>query len=693
MSEKYKNSFRGYLVDNHSPAPPIVTLENLDPKEFERFFQTAHINQFMLYCKDHWGHSFYDTKIGKIHEGLKEDWVARLVPVLRKHDIEFTAYYCFEYDTYAPKAHPEWSVRQSNGEPLICGSGTNSTRIHWGMPCYETGYRDYVMGQLREIVKNYHPDSLFIDIFGKSLCYCENCKARYKRRFGYDLPETEEELLQKNQDVVQFLDEQAEEMLDEVKREMKLIDPTLAIAVNFASHYPKQFRDKLDYIFTEPWAGNWLSGAYARDTSNGKYPQLGPGDVSAVYNYRKDTIYQLAAAEIAAQNCRVFMYSEPMHYDGTLDFTEAEKIGGAYREIEQFEQYLTERKIMADIAIVQSDQADSLIVKHPIIARSIARAKEGGLHRKALLGAMKLCDYSKYTWQVVPEQELDFERMKQYRIILLPNLFFVSDKMREELEHYVREGGCILTAGETGLYDKNGRILEDFALAKLIGAKFLGKNEKYKANDWSAFITKKEDAVWKYCEKTTPPISRYSICADSRGARVLGTFREPVTELTETTWVNWGCPPPGKETGWPAVMENSYGKGKAVQCCFDYFCMAAEEFHWAEGFFEGILEKYIEPSVYLSTKDKHILEYTCYDRAEKKELIFHELSAMAKLANGDTPQIPGGKLYLKGLDKKVLKVLKVYPDKKEMEVHEEDGGVTVELDKLKIHNIYQIQYE
>ena len=65
---------------------------------------------------------------------------------------------------------------------------------------------------------------------------------------------------------------------------------------------------------------------------------------------------------------------------------------------------------MADIAIVQRDTADSLIVRHPIIARSIARAKEGGMHRKALLGAMKLCDASKYTWQVVPEFELDYRK-------------------------------------------------------------------------------------------------------------------------------------------------------------------------------------------------------------------------------------------------------------------------------------------
>ena len=37
MSEKFKHTYRGYLVDNHCPKPPVVTLENLDPAEWEKF--------------------------------------------------------------------------------------------------------------------------------------------------------------------------------------------------------------------------------------------------------------------------------------------------------------------------------------------------------------------------------------------------------------------------------------------------------------------------------------------------------------------------------------------------------------------------------------------------------------------------------------------------------------------------------
>ncbi len=33
MSDKYKSAYRGYLIDHHSPAPPVVDFTHLDPAE------------------------------------------------------------------------------------------------------------------------------------------------------------------------------------------------------------------------------------------------------------------------------------------------------------------------------------------------------------------------------------------------------------------------------------------------------------------------------------------------------------------------------------------------------------------------------------------------------------------------------------------------------------------------------------
>ena len=692
MSDLYKKTYRGYLVDHHTPDAPGVSFEKLSVEEWERFIEEAKLDHLMVYCKDHWGYSYYDTAVGKKHPALGErDWVGELVPVLRRHGIEFTAYYCFEYDSYAASAHPEWSTINRDGVPLVCGMPTNSSNARWGMTCYETDYRAYVLGQLKEIVERFHPDSLFIDIFGMTVCYCPTCRALYRERYGYDLPETPEGLLEHNNDVVEYLDDEAERMLDDVRALLHSIDPTLAITVNFSSHYPKRVRDKLDYMFTEPWAGNWLSGAYARDTSAGKPVQLGPGDVSQVYNYQTESIYELAAAEIAAQGCRVFLYSESMHQDGSLDFSEARRVGKAYREIERFEQYLTDRTLQADIAIVQSDLADTLRVTEPVQLRCIGRAKVSGRHRQALLGAMQLCDQAKRTWCIVPELELDYDRMCRHKMILLPNLFHISDRLAADLRKYVEQGGCLVLSGECGVCDHQGNLLPDFALSDLMGCHLVEKDDTYAANHWSAYISQTEDPVWAHSAPTTPPVGPYILRTTEGGARSLGTFLDPAVLLTETTWVNWGNPLPGHPNGCNALYENRVGSGRVLTACFDLFTMATEEYIWTKPFFRDVADVYFRPTVALDTEYRQSLEFTCYERGG--DLIVHELSAMARLTGGDTPEMPGGTLRIDTAGRRVTGAELVYPEHRVLTVRAGDGTAEIDLLPLRIHAVYRISTE
>lgn len=691
MSEKFKSTYRGYLIDHHSPDPPVVTLDKLDPNAYAQFFEEANINQLMLYCKDHWGSSYYDTEVGRKHPGLgSRDWVAELVPVLRKHNIEFTAYYCFEYDSYAPTAHPEWSVLTAEGIPLRCGMPTNTSNAKWGIPCLHTGYRDYVLNQLREIVTRYHPDSLFIDIFGMTLCYCDTCRKLYRDRFGYDIPETDQDRLAHNLDVVSYLDDEAEKMLDDVRAAVLAIDPELAVTINFSAHYPKKIRDKLDYLFTEPWAGNWLSGAYARDTSGGKPFQLGPGEISQVYNYQPDTVYELATAEIAAQNSRVFMYSESMHFDGTLEMEEARKVGKAYREIEKFEPYLTNREIHADIAIVQSDDADILRATEPVQIRCVGRALVNGPHRQAILGAMELCDRSMKTWRVVPELELDFQRMCSYKMIILPNLFHIRAQLADDLRRYVRQGGCLLVTGESGMYDSVGQLLPDFTLADLMGCHLVQKDETFRKNVWCAYVQQTDDPVWNGSAKTTAPVGPYILRTTADGGRALGHFIDPAVLLTDQTWVNWGYPLPGHPNGQTAIYEHTVGKGKVLTTCFDLCTMASKDYIWTRSFFLGLLEQYLTPSVALDTPYPNSLEFTCYTR--NKELLIHELSAMARLTGGDTPMLPGGTLRIADTFRQIIRAEQVYPDQQSLVIHhdEKSGCTDVELPPLRLHSIFRL---
>ncbi len=696
MSDLYQKTYRGYLVDHHTPDLPGVSFEKLDVAEWERFIEEANLDHLMLYCKDHWGYSYYDTAIGKKHPALGDrDWVREVVPMLRRHGIEFTAYYCFEYDSYAPKAHPEWSSINRDNVPLICGMPTNSSNAKWGMPCYETDYRAYILGQLREIVETFHPDSLFIDIFGKSMCYCETCLKRFKDRFGYDMPRTDEDIMAKNEDLVEFLDESAARMLKDVKQTIKSIDPEIALTVNFASHYPKNVRDGLDYMFTEPWAGNWLSGAYARDTSGGKPVQLGPGNVSRVYNYENVNLYKLATAEIAAQGCHVFLYSEGLRTDGSLEMEEARRIGEAYREVEKFQPYLQNRSVYAEIGIVQSDLADALRVDQPMPMRSISRALVSGLHRQAILGAMQMCDTSKHPWKIIPDTELSEEALRGLKMLILPNVFHIGDAAAELLRSFVEKGGVLLLSGENGILDAKGNALDDFALADLMGCHFLGKDETYRKNKWCGYIRQSDDAIWKHAPRTTPPVEGYQLRLRLDGAQELGGFIDPAVKLSQTEWINWGNPQPGAENGFAAICENRVGAGYVVTLGFDMCTMYPGEYPWLRTLICDLTEKYIAPGVMLRTELKNVLEFSCYRQNDGGDLIVHELSAMARLAGGAVTPVPGGTLEISDALGRVRGVEQVYPESRTLPVRRDAArGVScIELPDVEIHNIYKIALE
>ena len=117
MSDLFKSSRKCYLIDHHSPQPPVIPLNHLDIQEYEDFIDTADVDSMMVYCKDHWGVTYYDSQTpgAQKHNGVKGDWIASVSNLLKRKKIEFVAYYCIEYDEGAARMqhNGEYAVRMA----------------------------------------------------------------------------------------------------------------------------------------------------------------------------------------------------------------------------------------------------------------------------------------------------------------------------------------------------------------------------------------------------------------------------------------------------------------------------------------------------------------------------------------------------------------------------------------------------
>lgn len=689
MSNLYQSTYRCYLIDHHSPQPPGVTLDKLDIREYERFLEISNVDSQMVYCKDHWGVTYYPSQVpgAQMHKGLKGDWIAQVKQMLSKKGIELIAYYCIEYDEGAARAFPEWRVRKADGTPLI----RNDEYAKWSLCCYQTGYRQYCLSQLAEIVGSYRPDALFLDIFGASLCYCPTCRAKFEARFGYALPETPEGLLEKRADVLAFLNENAAEFMDDLQATVKAIDPSLAVTVNFACHYPAMVRDKLDYQFSEPLLGdNWYSAAYARDTAIGQYPILAPGEASQVYNYDTTEQYIADLSCIAAQGCRVGMYSGSQHVDGTLDFTEAHRLGAVYRQLEKMHPWLTGRTPIGSVGILQSDASAGAKISR-LEPDAILRAKIHNPHIHAILGAMMLCENAKLPWQVLPVQGLTEQSLKKCDLLLLPEVFVLSDETVALLEDYVRAGGTLLLSQEAGLYTPDGQLRDAYALEQLMGARFVAQHHEYAANHWSAYVTPAEHFSPKgLLAATTPPVGDCFTELKPQGAQTLLHFITPCLAVTEQSWVNWWSPPPGAVTEMPALIHHHTGDGSVFTCAFDLFTMAASgKFHWLDELFGEILRVgEVNPAIVNQVAHPHMVRTAFF--AREGEVLVHQISHLPHIFGGEHVPVSGGCLCVDLERLPFTQAQVVYPMQSPLDVRVEGTTAYVTLPDIDIQQIISL---
>lgn len=668
MSEKFKSTKRCYLIDHHSPQPPIVPLGHMDIEEYDHFFETADIDSLMVYCKDHWGVTYYDSKVpgAQKHAGVKGDWIRTVRDKTAERGIEFVAYYCIEYDEGAARRFPEWRVRKADGTPLI----RDDLYAKWSLMCYQTGYREYALSQLEEIISNYHPDSLFLDIFGASLCYCDNCRSKFEKRFGYMLPESAADIQAHKNDVTAFLDDNAADFYDELSRRLKAIDPTLAITINFACHYPKYIRDKLDYQYSEPLLkDNWFSSAYARDTAVGLYPMLAPGEASAVYNYDKPSQYICDLSSIAAQGCRVGMYSGSQHIDGTLEHEESRRLGAVFHELKVLEPYLTQtRRPVRSVGIIQSD-ASKAAGPDAFQADAIIRMKRHSPHTDAILGAMIACEQSKVPYTVLPVDSVTDALLNDYDLILLPEVYVTTPELVDLLKAYVEKGGKVISSGKTGLM---GASVEE-----LTGVSFVSVHDEFAQNDWSAYLKAVDPTQFGgLLSCTTPPISEFFVETKPTTAKTLVNFALPSVACSPTEWINWWSPPPGEVSSIPAVTIHQLGKGAVINLAFDFFTMSQKEtYRDTADFFRDMLRILdIRPTVKNVTDIPDILRTAFFEEEDCYEV--HQISTIPNRYRGNTMPVSGGKLLF---TKPISDAALVYPNKLALDVVKTDEGWEVEL--------------
>jgi hypothetical protein len=76
---------------------------------------------------------------------------------------------------------------------------------------------------------------------------------------------------------------------------------------------------------------------------------------------------------------------------------------------------------------------------------------------------------------LITDMDLRPERLRPYKVLILPNAAALSDRQVETIREYVKGGGGLVATCETSLCDELGHPRGDFALAGLFGVSYQGR--------------------------------------------------------------------------------------------------------------------------------------------------------------------------------------------------------------------------
>ncbi|MDP7397934.1 MAG: hypothetical protein QF541_13775 [Lentisphaeria bacterium] len=437
MSDKYKDTFRVLMIDQHFPDAPYITFSRFDAADQVRRCKDAAIDSLHVTTKCHWGHSYYRTETGLMHPALKgRDMVGELVAESRRAGIEAIAYYCILFENLAARNHRDWRFITKEGKPAIRNElfgATGADSWRWDMPCFMTGYRQYCLDQIAEIAAGYEFDGLFLDIFALgsdqriNVCHCAACLARYAER-GLD-PHSDDPQM-KFALVKHWMANWAEFLL-EIKGVLRDHRPGMSVSVNGGPFYePWSVLKELSWPYSEG-GENPHNSVVLRGLGLGS-PQCGIPCGNDAYDAWPPDLVKIMTSTVLAHGCRTFFF-----------FLQGRLGDGTFEE----SKYDFVRRINEETAAKQEYVKDAEPLKAAAVYHSEATWMEYGSrdcrtrHAGNIQVAIDAFRAVSIPCEFLPSWRIEPADLDPFQLVVLPEQKCVSDREAEALARYVRKGG------------------------------------------------------------------------------------------------------------------------------------------------------------------------------------------------------------------------------------------------------------
>ena len=473
---------------------------------------------------------------------------------------------------------PDWFKKDPDQNPVK----TTNTKPVLYESCYSGKYRtEYANNFVSHVLKNYAVDGIWHNAPGfNGICYCASCKAAYTAASGKNIPiltaATDEEL----DSYMDWKAKAADLYMDRIKKTVKSFGQDKAYTAEVFSIYGvgQRIDSGIDLDSARRHFDILVSVAFLTENGQGQffpYENLNYGSTiikflksmvpekEAVVMYGgngtthrlvidppqdlKIWLWQILSAGGRFWNC-YFSNVPTLTSDNRNAFNETE----AYLFVKANEKLLEQHVPVANIGIYYS-KPTRIAYRQPM--------EEGDHFGAEIRGVEMIMMENHIPHDFILDDQLTIERLKKYKLVLLPNVRCMSDAEIEVFKTYVRNGGNLVGTYATSLYDVEGKERKDYGLNELFGVNYAGKKENTRRDNYQLIVDKQHPLVEPDSAQTELLFNAgyTALCKPAKNTKVICTWVPTIqNQPPDKSWVE------NLRTEFPTVVENNYGKGKVI---------------------------------------------------------------------------------------------------------------------------------
>lgn len=432
------------FYDNHTMKAVPDVGANFDVEAFTDRIKDCGADYLVFHARCNQGLAYYDTNIGIKHPSLPYDFFGQLAAACERKQIKLGAYFNAGISSEEGKLHRDWTTLYFDGRSLREPRFTPHVRTM----CYNTAYRDHLIGMVKEVVSNYPVSGLMVDCLINYPCVCPVCVAEMKEK-GIDWNDEEQ--------VKNFSEFSAVRLAKDIAEAAREIKADLLISNNYPPYEDLiGVSNYFDVVCLPTSDGGYefmpVMAHYVRTL--GDYPVLNMtgrfyewGDFGGLLPeeaIKSELLYGLA-------NGMRPNIGGHFHPRGDFETPELNRIEKIYKELQTREKWYHNAKAVTEIAIV-----------YP---KSIHHLKND----KPLRAAVRMLSELKQQFDVVTLAS-DWGK---YEVLIMPDDILVNDEIAARLRKHIDEGKAVIASGASGLSPDK----KSFALEREWGITYEGEND------------------------------------------------------------------------------------------------------------------------------------------------------------------------------------------------------------------------